>query len=426
MTGKILPQAIDLEEAILGALMLEKYAVEQCSDLKSEMFFKQEHRYIYDSILSLIKKNNPVDILSVQTELNKNGKLQQVGGVYYIAKLTSRVSSAANINYHSKVVIEKYIQREIINLSAIATGKFYDDNIDVFEEKNKLVSSLEKLGQVNVSKTQSLQNLVIEKLKKLTELQENNSHITGIDTGYYKLNNITSGWQPTDLIILGARPGTGKTTFALNLVKNLILNKVECGIFSLEMSSEQLVSRLMSSISDIEASKIKNASLNEYDWNKLNGVNWNLPLWIDDSAALSIIEFKNRARKMVRDKGVKYIVVDYLQLMTTHDKGNREQQLGDISRGLKQAAKELNVPIIALSQLSRDIEKKEREPVLSDLRESGSIEQDADIVIFLHSKDKTFSDTPPIEVIFAKNRAGSVGKLDYIFYKINQKFTELI
>lgn len=420
------PQATDFEEAIIGALMVDKHAIEKCSDLTPQMFYKEEYKSIYQTILKLINENKPIDLLSVMQGLKDSKQLENIGGIHILAKITARVSSAANIEYHKTIVMQKYIQRETMAIIQDAMRVIWDDGIDPFSEKDKIILKLENLNQVKTKSFEKLQTIVAETLVNLAKMQENESNITGLDTGYLQMNKVLSGWQNSDLIILGARPGTGKTAFCLNLVTNLIRQKIPCAIFSLEMSSKQLVDRLISNVTNIEAWRLKTAKLDEYSWIELNGHNWNYPLLIDDTASLNIIDFKSKARRFVKEFGVKFIVVDYLQLMTTYDTGNREQQLGAISRGLKATAKELNIPIIALVQLSRDVEKSNRLPVLSDIRESGSIEQDADIVSFLHNTGDQFATTQDIMLIIAKHRAGQVGTIDFEFLKAYQRFNEKI
>jgi replicative DNA helicase len=406
--------------------MVDKHAIEKCSDLTPQMFYKEEHRLIYQTIIKLINENKPIDLLSVMQGLKDSKQLENIGGVHVLATITARVSSAANIEYHKTIIMQKFIQRETMTIIQDAMRIIWEDGIDPFSEKDKIILKLENLNQVKTKSFEKLQNVVTETLINLAKMQENQSNITGLDTGYLQMNKMLSGWQNSDLIILGARPGTGKTAFALNLVTNLIREKTPCAIFSLEMSSKQLVDRLISNVTNIEAWRLKTAKLDENSWLELNGHNWNYPLLIDDTASLNIIDFKSRARRFVKEFGVKFIVVDYLQLMTTYETGNREQQLGAISRGLKATAKELNIPIIALAQLSRDVEKSNRLPVLSDLRESGSIEQDADIVSFLHNTGDQFAKVQDIMLIIAKHRAGEVGTIDFEFLKAYQRFQEKI
>jgi replicative DNA helicase len=424
--GNTPPQAIDFEEAIIGALMLDKHCIDRCTDLTPQMFFKEEHRLIFETILDLIGKNKPIDLLSVSQNLKDTKMFELAGGFHTLAYVTSRVSSAANVEYHKSILIQKFIQRETMNVCHEGMQRIWNDGIDPFKEKDLIIKKLEDLNAAKSTSFKKLDYIVDETLTILEKIQSQDSNITGIDTGYFRLNNNLNGWQNSDLVIIGARPATGKTAFCLNLVTNIIKQNIPCAVFSLEMSSKQLVDRLISNVTNIEAYRLKSGDLDESHWTSLHTQKWTYPLYIDDTASLNILDFKARARRMVKDLGVKFIVVDYLQLMTTYDTGNREQQLGSISRGLKATAKELNVPIISLAQLSRDVEKSNRLPMLSDLRESGSIEQDADIVMFLHNNTDPMEQIVDVSLVIAKHRAGQVGIIDYEFQKGFQRFVEKI
>ena len=418
------PSAIDFEEAILGSLMLDKHCIDKCTDITPHMFFKQEHQIIFSNIIKLLSDNKPIDFLSISQSLKDNGQLEQIGGLQTLVFITSKISSSANIEYQKSILIQKFVQRETMNVCAEGMQKIWNDGIDPFKEKDLIIKRLEDLNASKSVSFKKLDLIVDETLTLLEKIQSQDSLITGLDTGYLTLNKYLNGWQNSDLVIIGARPATGKTAFCLNLVTNIIRQNVPCAVFSLEMSSKQLVDRLISNVSNIEAYRLKSGDLTESNWTTLHTQQWTFPLYIDDTASLNILDFKARARRMVRDLGVKFIVVDYLQLMTTYDTGNREQQLGSISRGLKATAKELNIPIIALAQLSRDVEKSNRLPMLSDLRESGSIEQDADIVMFLHNQTDPMNEIVEVSVVVAKHRAGQVGLIDFEFNKGYQRFTE--
>ena len=424
MNGITPPQAIDFEEAILGSLMLDKHCIDKCTDITPQMFFKEEHRIIFKNILNLLSENKPIDFLSISHSLKENKQLEQIGGISTLVYITSRIQSSANIEYQKSILIQKYIQRETMIVCSEAMQRIWNDGIDAFKEKDLIIKRLEDLNASKSVSFKKLDLIVDETLTLLEKIQSQDSLITGLDTGYLTLNKYLNGWQNSDLVIIGARPATGKTAFCLNLVTNIIRQNVPCAVFSLEMSSKQLVDRLISNVSNIEAYRLKSGDLTESNWTTLHTQQWTFPLYIDDTASLNILDFKARARRMVRDLGVKFIVVDYLQLMTTYDTGNREQQLGSISRGLKATAKELNIPIIALAQLSRDVEKSNRLPMLSDLRESGSIEQDADIVMFLHNQTDPMNEIVEVSVVVAKHRAGQVGLIDFEFNKGYQRFTE--
>lgn len=418
------PSAIDFEEAILGSLMLDKHCIDKCTDITPQMFFKEEHRVIFSNILKLLSDNKPIDFLSISQSLKDNGQLEQIGGLQTLVFITSKISSSANIEYQKSILIQKFVQRETMNVCAEGMQKIWNDGIDPFKEKDVIIKRLEDLNASKSVSFKKLDLIVDETLTLLEKIQSQDSLITGLDTGYLTLNKYLNGWQNSDLVIIGARPATGKTAFCLNLVTNIVRKNIPCAVFSLEMSSKQLVDRLISNVSNIEAYRLKSGDLTESNWTTLHTQQWTFPLYIDDTASLNILDFKARARRMVKDLGVKFIVVDYLQLMTTYDTGNREQQLGSISRGLKATAKELNIPIIALAQLSRDVEKSNRLPMLSDLRESGSIEQDADIVMFLHNQTDPMNDIVDVSVVVAKHRAGQVGLIDFEFQKGYQRFIE--
>jgi replicative DNA helicase len=426
MNGITPPNAIDFEEAIIGSLMLDKHCIDKCSDLTPQMFYKEEHKIIYQNIIKLLNDNKPIDFLSVSQSLRENKQLEQIGGMTTLAYITSRIQSSANIEYQKSILIQKFIQRETMLVCSEAMQKIWNEGIDAFKEKDLIIKKLEDLNAAKSTSFKKLDLIVDETLTILEKIQSQDTNITGIDTGYIRLNNNLNGWQNSDLVIIGARPATGKTAFCLNLVTNIIRQNIACAVFSLEMSSKQLVDRLISNVTNIEAYRLKSGDLTENNWISLHSQKWTLPLYIDDTASLNILDFKARARRMVKDLGVKFIVVDYLQLMTTYDTGNREQLLGSISRGLKATAKELNVPIIALAQLSRDVEKSSRLPMLSDLRESGSIEQDADIVMFLHNQSDPMEQLVDVSLIIAKHRAGQVGIIDYEFVKAFQRFVEKI
>ena len=424
MNGHTPPQAIDFEEAILGSLMLDKHCIDKCTDITPQMFFKQEHQIIFSNIIKLLSENKPIDFLSISQSLKDNGQLEQIGGLQTLVFITSKISSSANIEYQKSILIQKFVQRETMNVCAEGMRNIWNDGIDPFKEKDLIIKRLEDLNASKSVSFKKLDLIVDETLTLLEKIQSQDSLITGLDTGYPTLNKYLNGWQNSDLVIIGARPATGKTAFCLNLVTNIIRQNIPCAVFSLEMSSKQLVDRLISNVSNIEAYRLKSGDLTESNWTTLHSQQWTFPLYIDDTASLNILDFKARARRMVKDLGVKFIVVDYLQLMTTYDTGNREQQLGSISRGLKATAKELNIPIISLAQLSRDVEKSNRMPMLSDLRESGSIEQDADIVMFLHNQTDPMNEIVDVSTIVAKHRAGQVGLIDFEFNKGYQRFTE--
>lgn len=427
--GKLPPQAIDLEKAVLGALMLEKDALESVADiLKQDIFYDSRHQVIYKAIQSLVSTNQPVDILTVTAQLRFQGELEMIGGAYYITELTDRVASAANIEFHSRIVLQKFIQREMIRLSSQVVTQCYEDTSDVFTvitqsdiEKDRLLTKLVSRKEVSNAE------LLTESIEKLEQAGLSHDHITGVPSGFAELDKITGGWQKTDLIILAARPGMGKTSLALQAGCNAaIRNNAPVAIFSLEMSSLQLMHKQISIETGVPLWKFKKNGLDSEDWSQINYYKptlHNAPIHWDDTPALNIIEFRAKCRRMKRKYGIKLIIVDYLQLLQGDDQkkpGNREQEIGFISRQLKATAKELDVPVIALSQLSRAVESRpNKRPMLSDLRESGSIEQDADMVMFLYRDeyyhieyDANNNSTAGVaELTIAKNRHGATDEI---------------
>ena len=426
--GKLPPQSVETEEAILGALMLEKNALEVITFLKTECFYKDAHKTIFEAILQLVKACNPVDIKTVVHQLRKCGQLEFVGGAHYVSDLTSKVNSAANIEYHARIVFEQYIKREYIRISGEIQQEAYEDSTDAFDLQNYVESQLQNIfDQTITNEPVSIKKLSIEGIEDVEKRKRDHEKqgITGIPSGFLAIDNATSGWQPSDLIILAARPGMGKTAFILSALRNAsLIYKIPVAMFSLEMYRIQLINRMGAMQAEVGYERLKSGkySDNEFEkyieaMGKLSDTN----LWIDDTPDLSITQFQAKARKLVLKYGVKLIAVDYLQLMkgdsTNNRAGNREQEISSISRGLKKTAKELNVPVIALSQLSRSVETRgDKRPQLSDLRESGSIEQDADMVIFLYrpeyygtTVDDNGTSTKGIgEVIISKHRNGEL------------------
>lgn len=422
--GKLPPQSLDLETAILGAVMLEKSAFDTVNDiLQPDCFYADSHQKIYAAIQSLISKNYPVDMMTVVNELKATGELENVGGVMSIMKLTNGVVSSANIEAHCRMVLEKYLLRELIRISGEVITKAYDETNDVFEILDYTEENVSGLRMNNIRKDfTSIQKVMQDNLKKLEELRLTEQSVTGVSSGFYDLDFVTSGWQSTDLIILAARPSVGKTAFALTLGKNAatsfkeefrnkkVIKQKAVGFFSLEMSNRQLANRLLSSDSDVWLWRLKNGKVDDLQMQHLyNSAKRfdKINFFIDDTAALKIQEFKTKARIMVRKHNVGIIIIDYLQLMKDPTKKMREQEISSISSQLKEMAKELDIPIVALSQLSREYAKAgsaAREPQLSDLRESGAIEQDADIVMFLFkpSDESVTDDSGLKEIIYAK------------------------
>lgn len=446
--GKIPPQATDLEEAVLGAIMLERDAFYEIMDILSpESFYRDEHQEIYRGAIQLFEKSQPIDILTLTEHLRQQGKLDFVGGPYALTELTNRVGSAANIQYHARIIQEKYILRELIRISSGIQSKAFDPQTDVFELLDEAENDLFSISEGNFkNQDRSMSSLISEAITQIEELKDKTEGLTGIGSGYTDLDRITSGWQRSDLIILAARPAMGKTAFVLGLARNAAVDfNVPVALFSLEMSSLQLVNRLISSEAQIKGDKLRSGNLEEYELAQLHSKIDKLStakIFIDDTPALNVFDLRAKARRLKDRHGIGMIVIDYLQLMSGGGEGkgqsgggNREQEISKISRSLKGLAKDLNVPVIALSQLSRAVETRggTKRPMLSDLRESGSIEQDADQVMFLYRGEyygfEQDEDGNPCqgvgEVIIAKNRHGSTANVRLRFIGEYAKFANL-
>jgi len=443
--GKVPPQAVDLEEAVLGAMMLEQQAVNKVIDiLKADMFYKEAHQHIFDAIFTLFEESEPVDILTVNQRLTKNGKLEIVGGSYYIMQLTNRVASGANAEFHARIIQQKYIQRELIRISSDIIKDAFEETTDVLDLLDRAEKNLFTVAENNLRKSaMNMADVVKEAIKNIEEAAKQEGNISGIASGFHHLDNLTSGWQPSDLVILAARPGMGKTAFVLSLARNIAVDyKKSVALFSLEMSSVQLVTRLISSEAGISADKLKKGNLTDVEWSDLNksiGALNDAKIFIDDTPALSIFELRAKSRRLKSKENIQMIIIDYLQLMTAgSDKGgNREQEISMISRGLKALAKELELPIITLSQLNRSVETRggDKKPQLSDLRESGAIEQDADMVCFLYRPGYYNITEGPngesypegyTELIVAKHRNGALDDIKLTFIGQYAKFTSAI
>ncbi len=395
LDGKLQPQAVDLEEAVIGAVMLEKEALTTVIDiLQPASFYKEAHQKIYQAIRDLFNASEPVDILTVTNQLKKTGELEIVGGPFYITSLTNRVASAANVEFHARIISEKFIQRELIRVSTETIGKAYESDADVFDLLDTTTKNIFEIVDSNVRKQyDKMSTLISEAIKQIEKAADNSDGVTGVPSGFTALDRITGGWQKTDLMILAARPGMGKTAFVLTIARNAAVEfNRPVAVFSLEMGALQLVNRLISSEAELNQEKLRKGQLEQFEFVQLNERIKKLakaPLFIDDTPALSIFELRAKARRLKEQNNIEMIIIDYLQLMSagSEARGNREQEISMISRSLKALAKELNIPIIALSQLSRDVEKRNtasKRPMLSDLRESGAIEQDADMVMFIY------------------------------------------
>ncbi len=443
--GKVPPQATDLEETVLGALMLEKDALTTVIDiLKPESFYKEAHIKIYEAIVMLFNKSEPIDLMTVTQQLRKNGTLEIAGGAYHVAELTTRVNSSANIEYHARIITEMSIKRELIKISSEIQQDAFEDTEDVFELLDRTEQSLFEISESHIRKNYSnMQSLMHEAIMEIEARKEHKDGLTGVPSGFTELDRVTAGWQPSDLVIIAARPGMGKTAFVVSAMRNAAVTfNQPVALFSLEMSSIQLVNRLISAEAELESEKIKKGNLADHEWEQLVHKTSKLteaPIYIDDTPGLSILELRAKCRRLKAQHDVQLIIIDYLQLMSGDtskgNSGNREQEIASISRALKGIAKELNVPVLALSQLSRAVETRggDKKPQLSDLRESGSIEQDADMVVFLYRPEyyglTEDSEGMPAqgmgEVIIAKHRNGSLENVKLKFIGRFTKFADM-
>ncbi len=442
--GRIPPQAVDLEQAVLGAMMLEKNAVTDTIDiLKSESFYDPKHQYIFGAIKELFGTSKPIDLLTVTDYLKKSGELQAAGGAVYISQLTSRVASTAHVEYHARIISEKHIKRELIRMSNEVMKEAFDDTNDVFDVLNKAEGDLFKIAENNMGKSVStMQNVVREAIEEIEKASKNKDGISGVPTGFYGLDKVTAGWQRSDMIVIAARPAMGKTAFVLSMARNTAVDhNMGVAIFSLEMSSVQLVKRLIASETRISAEKLRKGDLRDDEFQQLHTRISKLataPLYIDDTPGISIFDLRAKCRRLKMQYDIQMVIIDYLQLMTAGSAkgaGNREQEISSISRSIKEIAKELNIPIIALSQLSRSVEQRggDKKPVLSDLRESGAIEQDADIVSFIYRpeyygflQDEDGNSNVGVgEIIIAKHRNGALDNVRLRFVKEYARFDNI-
>ncbi|MDE7336431.1 MAG: replicative DNA helicase [Muribaculaceae bacterium] len=432
--GRMPPHDKDIEEAVLGALMLEKDAYATvCDILQPQSFYEPVNQKIFEAIQTLGVQQQPIDMLTVTEQLRADSTVGEVGGPAFIAELTSRVASAANIEFHARIIAQQYLARELISFGTEVSSKAYDPANDIDDVLQEAEGHLFELSQRNVKKeVVQIDSVINDAINTIQMAATRESGLSGLASGYPELDKKTSGWQNSDLVIIAARPAMGKTAMVLSMAKNMAVNyNTKVAIFSLEMSKLQLVNRLIQNVCEIEGEKIKSGRLSDREWNQLLsriGTLQSAPIFIDDSPGLSILELRTKARRLVREKGVQFIVIDYLQLMNASGMkfGSREQEVSMISRSLKELAKELNIPIIALSQLNRSVESRseDKRPQLSDLRESGAIEQDADIVCFIHRPEYYLhgaarDDAPELrgkaEFIIAKHRSGSVGDVPMRF-----------
>ena len=442
--GKLQPQAIELEEVVLGALMIDNESLSDTIDsLQSEYFYKPDHQKIFEAIVNLFNNSKPVDILTVSEELKRLGFLESVGGMLYISQLTNNISSASNTEFHARIIAEKFIKRSLISISNNIIGDAFNDTIDIFDLLNTAEEKLFTVTEGTLRKSyDKMSSLIKGALDNIEILRQKEDGLSGVPSGFTKLDRVTSGWQKSDLIIVAARPGMGKTAFALTMARNIAINhQTPIGFFSLQMSSEQLVGRLIASEAQLPAQKLRKGDLKDFEMvqkhKKIKELT-DAQIYIDDTPALTIFELRAKARRLVKNHNVKVIIVDYLQLMSAGgNSGNREQEISTISRSLKGIAKELKIPVIALSQVNRGVESRtgtgSKRPMLSDLRESGAIEQDADIVTFIYRPeyykiyewDNGDDSRGQGEIIIAKHRNGALENVRLKFTAEFAKFSDL-
>lgn len=438
--GKVQPQAVQVEEVLLGALMLDKDAFAIVIDiLRPSSFYTHAHQLIFKAMLDMFEKNITIDLLTVKDELQKNGDLEASGGTPYLVDLTNKVASSANVEFHARIIAQKFIQRELIRVSTAIIKDAYDETKDVFDLLDEAEKNLFDITEQNLNRGfEKLSSLVVQARTQLEEMAGKEEGLTGVPSGFTSLDRYTSGWHPSDLIILAARPGMGKTAFAMCLARNAAIDyKKPVAIFSLEMSGLQLTQRLLSMEAGVSGAKIRTGELDDAEWTRLHNAIEKLgdvPLYIDDTPGINIFELRAKCRRLKMQHDIQMVLIDYLQLMSggpDNKKGNREQEISGISRALKGMAKELNVPVIALSQLSRAVETRSgpKRPQLSDLRESGAIEQDADIVTFLYRPDyyemeESEHEDGLTELILAKHRNGALGTVELKFVKEHVKFID--
>ncbi len=441
--GRVPPQAVELEEAVLGAMMLEKGAeIPVMEILPVDAFYKEAHQRIYKAIIKLSQSYQAVDILTVTEELRKNSELEMVGGAFYVTQLTSRIASAANIEFHARIIAQKYIQRELIRVSSEIQNRAFDVSVDVDDLLDFSERELFEIASGNIkNETVQIDAVIKQSIKLIEEAGKRSDGLSGVPSGFSSLDRVTSGWQRSDMVVIAARPSMGKTAFVLSMMRNMAVEyKNAVALFSLEMSNIQIVNRLIVGETGLAHDKIKTGKLEDYEWKQLEYKIKDLseaPIFIDDTPAISLFELRAKCRRLKTQHDIQLVIIDYLQLMSgpPETRGNREQEVSTISRGIKALAKELNVPILALSQLNRSVEMRggDKRPQISDLRESGAIEQDADIVIFIHRperfgilQDEEGNSTKgKAEIIIAKHRNGEVTDVQLKFIAEQAKFTDL-
>ena len=438
MIERVPPQNIEAEQAVLGAMLIKKEAIAEVSQLlKPADFYREAHRIVYETMLELFNKNEAVDLITVTEQLRKNDLLEKAGGIAFVTSLANAVPTAANVEYHARIVEEKAQLRNLINSATEIAGMAYeasDDITDVMDKSEKMI--LEVAARQNSGSFVPIKEIHMDTFSKIEKLYETKGGITGLPSGFKDLDKLTSGLQPSDLILVAARPSMGKTAFTLNIAQHVAVHENKSvAFFSLEMSKEQLVQRMLCSEGGIDSQRLRVGELEENDWEKLINAADRLsraPIYIDDTAGITVMELRSKARRLKAEHDLQLIVIDYLQLMqgrSSKNSDNRQQEISEISRSLKALARELNVPVIALSQLSRSVESRQvKKPMLSDLRESGSLEQDADIVMFLYREDYYDPETEHkniTDAIIAKHRNGPVDTVQLFFHKQFTKFADL-
>jgi len=440
--GRMPPQAIDVEMAVLGAMLIEKEAITKAIEIIDELcFYKDAHRKIYQAMIALFERSEPVDLVTLTEELRRRKQLEDIGGAYYLTELTSKVTSAANIEYHAHIILEKSLMRQLIAAATEIAARGYSETEDAFELIDHAEEKIFQISESRLKRSFTSMNTAVHTTMELLEsIHGKHSGVTGVPSGFTLLDNLTGGFQKSDLIIIAGRPSMGKTSLALSCARNAAIDHgIPVGIFSLEMSATQLVLRLLCAEARVDAHAVRTGRLPEDQWANLStraGRLAKAPIFIDDTAGLSVLELRAKARRLKSEHDVGLVIVDYMQLMQG-PKGaeSREREISMISRSLKSLAKELNIPVIALSQLSRKVEERggDKRPILSDLRESGSIEQDSDVVIFVHrpevygiTVDENNNPTEGIaEIIIGKQRNGPTGDLRLAFVREYARFENL-
>lgn len=435
LVEKTYPHNLEAEESVLGSILLDKDAIIKVADvITPEDFYKKAHEIIYRSMINLYEKHEAIDVLTLSNELNNTGELEKIGGASYLAELSNSVPSASHVIQYANIVAEKATLARLIKASNDIESMVYKGESDIAKLLDKAEQSIFKVSQVHLKDNLiPLKEILVDNFEKLDERQSSGDKIRGVSTGFVELDNILAGVQNSDLIIVAGRPAMGKTSLAVNIAHHVASKEgVPVGIFSLEMSKEQLADRLLSSESGIDSWKLRTGNLNETDFQKIGeaiSVLSEAPIFIDDSAGINVLEIRTKARRMQAESGLGLIVVDYLQLISGRNKENRVQELSEISRELKGLARELDIPVIALSQLSRAVESRPSKiPQLADLRESGSIEQDADVVIMIYREEYYDPDTERknvADILIRKHRNGPVGSVELYWQAERMLFSNL-